>query len=118
MTPIRPTGGKVDSLIYSFTDFVSGLRYKISRAFVIDSIGLKLGVANINPAYCIDAGQSAITVEGMYPLGGTGAWTDPANLLSDKVTTGPSQGATINPGRGVAGNTYTIHISTPLQKVV
>ncbi|HLN19981.1 MAG TPA: T9SS type A sorting domain-containing protein, partial [Bacteroidales bacterium] len=107
MTPVRPVGSKTDYLIFSYDDIRSGLRFEISRAFVIDSISTKLSIGNLKDKYCIDALPSAITVDALFPFGGTGTWTDPANLLSDKVVTGTAQGATINPSRGPAG-TYPI----------
>ena len=100
MTPVRTTGNVVDSLVFSY--YERGTTFNISRPFVIDSIAQDLDLLNIDPAYCEDVALKIVTVDKIFPLGGTGSWEGDITLLTDRTT----NGAKINPLLGTAGSTY------------
>ncbi|MFH0843149.1 MAG: PKD-like domain-containing protein [Bacteroidota bacterium] len=100
LTPVRPNSNVVDSLIFSY--YERGTTFYISRPFVIDSLGTALTLSNIDPAYCDGAALRNVTVDGIYPLGGTGEWLGDLTLMTDRTT----NTAKLNPQLGTAGAIY------------
>ena len=99
MGRMRP-GNRVDTLFFSY--FSAGSFYPIDKAFVIDSVGTALTIANLDPAYCVGSVKRFITAEGVYPAGGNGLWT--GAILSDLTATT----AFVDPSMGTAGVAYPI----------
>lgn len=104
---MRP-GNKVDTLFFSYS--LSGSVYPINKPFVIDSVGLAPGFANLEAAYCEQSSRRFVTVQNIYPAGGTGTWT--GAIVSDPTATS----AFIDPSMGMPGNTYpvTYRYTSPL----
>jgi len=75
---MRP-GMDVDKLFFSYTHL--GIFYQINQSFRIDSVSTKIRILNLDPEYCQNNPREYITIEGLYPLGGTAIWT--GDLLSD-----------------------------------
>jgi hypothetical protein len=96
---MRP-GNRVDTLFFSY--FSEGSFYPIDKAFVVDSVGTALTIANLDPAYCVGSVKRFITAEGVYPAGGNGFWT--GAILSDLTATT----AFVDPSMGTAGNDYPL----------
>jgi hypothetical protein len=96
---MRP-GNRTDTLFFSY--FSAGSFYPIDRAFLIDSVGTTLAIANLDPAYCVGSVKRFITAEGVYPAGGNGFWT--GAILSDLTATT----AFVDPSMGTAGTTYPV----------
>jgi hypothetical protein len=75
--------------------------YEIIYEFSVEYVS-PVKLLNLDANYCIDAADEYLSIEGIYPPGGTGIWT--GSLLSDtKVNS-----AYFNPADGTAGTTYTI----------
>jgi len=69
---MRP-GIDEDILFFSYYD--GGTFYQISKSFKIDSVGTEIRILNLNDAYCEGDAKEYISIEGMYPIGGTANWT-------------------------------------------
>jgi hypothetical protein len=96
---MRP-GINKDSLYFSYKYL--GIFYQISESFKIDSVGTEINILNLNPAYCQNDPKEYISVEGVYPIGGTATWT--GDILSD---TKPAS-AYADPSLGTAGVSYPV----------
>jgi len=83
-------GDKQDSIYFSYESGVSFIT--IYRPFIIDSVSTVLTFQNLEVSYCTDASARYITVEGVYPAGGSGIWT--SSLISSSSVTS----AVLNPG--------------------
>ncbi len=88
---MRP-GVNVDTLYFSYKRL--DIFYRISKSLVVDSVGTEIRIINLDTAYCEGDARSYISVEGVYPAGGTADWsgvilsdTKPASAFAD-----PSQG--------------------------
>ena len=97
---LRP-GVYKDTLSFSYIHNL--IPYKVSHALIIDSIGASMRIINLAPKYCLDTEKQYISVEGIYPPGGTYDWTGGAILTGSTVAS-----ADIEPSKGIAGNLYTI----------
>jgi hypothetical protein len=96
---MRP-GVNKDILYFSYKRL--GIFYRISKSFVIDSVGTAIRIINLDPAYCMGDPKKYISVEGIYPAGGTAEWA--GLILSD---TKPGS-AYADPSLGVPGQTYPV----------
>ncbi len=96
---MRP-GNKIDTLFFSY-DY-EGSVYPLSKPFVVDSVGTALSFANLDPAYCEGSVRKYITIQGIYPAGGTGSWT--GDILSDMSVAS----AFIEPEMGMPSVSYPI----------
>ncbi len=105
---MRP-GNKTDTLFFSYID--KGSLFPIFRPFVIDSVGTKIAMVNLDSAYCQGSVKRYVTIEGTYPGGGNGTWT--GAIMTDKATTS----AFVDPSSGAPGTTYpvTYQYTSPLQ---
>jgi hypothetical protein len=93
-------GNNVDVLSFSYN--YNSIFYRISQPLVIDKVGTEMRILNLDSAYCKDDPKKYITVENVYPPGGTGTWT--GDILSDlKVAS-----AYADPASGTAGQKYPI----------
>jgi hypothetical protein len=84
-----------DVLTFSYNHL--GVSYSISREFIVDSVGEAIKVLNLDSAYCSGHAKQYLSVEGIYPLGGTAEWT--GAILSDTRTAS----AYVDPTLGVPG---------------
>ncbi|MCX6302722.1 MAG: T9SS type A sorting domain-containing protein, partial [Bacteroidia bacterium] len=89
-----------DSIYFSYKYL--GIFYQISQPFKIDSVGTEINILNLNLAYCQKDPKEYISVEGVYPIGGTATWT--GDILSD---TKPAS-AYADPSLGTAGVSYPV----------
>jgi hypothetical protein len=71
-----------DVLTFSYKHL--GVFYKIEKEFTVDSVGEAIKVLNLDSAYCSDHAKEYLSVEGIYPLGGSAEWT--GAILSDTKT--------------------------------
>jgi len=71
----------IDKDILFFSYYNGGIFYQISKSFKIDSVGTEIRILNLNSTYCQSDPKEYISIEGMYPIGGTAAWT--GDILSD-----------------------------------
>ena len=97
---LRP-GVFKDTLSFSYIHNL--IPYKVSHALIIDSVGASMRIINLAPKYCLDTEKQYVSVEGIYPPGGTYDWTGGAILTGSTVAS-----ADIEPSKGIAGNLYTI----------
>jgi hypothetical protein len=75
--------------------------YEITYKFTVERVS-PVKLLNLDKNYCIDAADEYLSIEGIYPPGGTATWT--GSLLTDtKVNS-----AYFNPSDGVAGTKYAI----------
>ncbi|MGE5420604.1 MAG: T9SS type A sorting domain-containing protein [Chloroflexota bacterium] len=79
------------------------LTYSKEVNFYIDKVSTEMKLLGLDDAYCVNAGQKYLSVEGVYPLGGTGTWT---GTLIKPVPDNLS--AYIDPARGTPGTKYTL----------
>jgi len=92
----------IDKDILFFSYNYLGTFYQISKEFRIDSVGTDIRILNLNSAYCQDDPKEYISIEGLYPIGGTATWT--GDILSD-----PKAGSVYaDPSLGTAGNSYPV----------
>jgi hypothetical protein len=96
---MRP-GANNDILYFSYRYL--GTFYQISQAFTIDSVGTDIRIINLDSAFCKGDAKKYLSVEGVYPAGGTATWT--GDILSD---TKPAS-AYADPSLGTQGVTYPI----------
>ncbi|MBE0676641.1 MAG: hypothetical protein IH591_18445, partial [Bacteroidales bacterium] len=104
---MRP-GNKTDTLFFSYE--LDGSFYPISKPFVIDSVNAAISFANLDAAYCEESARRFITIQGIFPSGGTGVWT------GDIVAEPTASTAFIDPTMGTPGNSYpvTYRYTSPL----
>jgi hypothetical protein len=105
LTPGKFTPEKPQELFFEYYDFnlLFGYYtyYVISYKFTVERVS-PVKLLNLDPNYCIDAADEYLSIEGIYPPGGTATWT--GSLLTDtKVNS-----AYFNPSDGVAGTRYII----------
>lgn len=93
-------GSGRDTLIFSYEK--TGLKYVIKQPFVIDSVGTDLKLVNLDSAYCRTTDKHFISVNGIYPSGGTADWT--SSVLTSKNVSS----AYVDPMLGTAGIKYVI----------
>jgi len=96
---MRP-GIDEDILFYSYNYL--GTFYQISKSFRIDSVGTEIRILNLNSAYCQDDPKEYVSIEGLYPLGGTATWT--GDIMSDTK----AGSAYADPSLGTAGASYPV----------
>ncbi len=96
---MRP-GVNKDILYFSYKRL--GIFYRISKYFVIDSVGTEIRIINLDTAYCEGDAKEYVSVEGVYPAGGTADWK--GTILSDMK---PAS-AFADPSLGTPGETYPI----------
>jgi hypothetical protein len=96
---MRP-GIEKDTLFFSYKYL--GTFYQISEPFEIDSVGTDVRIINLDSAYCQGDPRKYVSVEGVYPLGGSATWT--GDILSDTKATS----AFADPSLGVPGQKYPI----------
>jgi hypothetical protein len=84
-----------DVLTFSYKHL--GVFYKINREFKVDSVGEAIKVLNLDSAYCADHSRQYLSVEGIYPLGGTAVWT--GAIFTETKTAS----AYVDPSMGVPG---------------
>jgi len=96
---MRP-GVNKDILYFSYKRL--GIFYRISKSFVIDSVGTEMRIINLDTAYCQGDAKEYVSVEGVYPAGGTADWK--GTILSDMK---PAS-AFADPSLGTPGQTYPI----------
>lgn len=89
-----------DVLYFSYINL--GTFYQISQSFRIDSVGTKIKILNLDKAYCQNDPKKYISIENMYPVGGTAVWT--GDILSD---TKPAS-AYADPALGTPGSSYPV----------
>ncbi len=94
-------GENADTLYFSYSDLL-GTRFRISQPFVIDSVGEAMKIINLDASYCLSEPKIYISVEGVYPPGGTAIWS--GDILSDEKVTS----ANMDPALGLAGHSYPI----------
>jgi hypothetical protein len=104
---MRP-GVNVDVLSFSYYNL--GLFYQINQSFVIDSVGTAMRLINLDTAYCEGDSKKYITVEGVYPLGGTAEWD--GDIISPNLPANPfkptAASAYLDPSLAIPGTKYTI----------
>jgi nucleoside phosphorylase len=90
-----------------------GYLYLLRATLYVEQVGTITEISNLKTAYCAADLQQSIQVYGLYPAGGTAAWTAPGTLLTDKN----QLIAKINPGNVSPGGPYTItyQYTTPNQ---
>lgn len=93
-------GNSADSIYFSYKRDSSII--VIDKGFVIDSVGTNPVFQNLETQYCTDAAARFITVDSIYPAGGTATWT--GDMLTDKSATS----AVLNPTMVAADSTYPI----------
>jgi hypothetical protein len=93
---------EIDEDILFFSYNYLGTFYQISKSFRIDSVGTEIRILNLNSAYCQDDPKEYISIEGIYPLGGTATWT--GDILSDTK----AGSAYADPSLGTAGVSYPV----------
>jgi hypothetical protein len=81
-----------------------GYYYLLQTTLNVEQVGTITEISNLKTAYCAADLQQNIQVYGLYPAGGTAAWTAPGTLLTDKN----QLIAKINPGNISPGGPYTI----------
>jgi hypothetical protein len=96
---MRP-GVNQDILYFSYKRL--GIFYRISKSLVIDSVGTDIRIINLDNAYCEGDERKYISVEGVYPAGGTAEWS--GVILSD---TKPAS-AFADPSLGIPDSIYPI----------
>ena len=96
---MRP-GVNKDILYFSYKRL--GIFYRISKSLVIDSVGTEMRIINLDTAYCQGDARKYISVEGVYPSGGTADWS--GVILSD---TKPAS-AYADPSLGTPGLRYPV----------
>lgn len=79
------------------------LTYSRDVSFYVDKVSTEMKILGLEGAYCVNAGPQYLSVEGVYPLGGTGTWT--STLI---VPTPDNLSAYIDPVRGVPGTSYAL----------
>jgi hypothetical protein len=99
--PGRMRPGVYKDVLY-FSYYHLGVFYQISQSFNIDSVGTDIRLINLEDSYCEGDGRKYISVEGVYPIGGTADWT--GAILTDMR---PSS-AYAEPTLGTAGSSYPI----------
>ena len=92
----------IDNDVLYFSYRYLGTFYQISQSFKIDSVGNEFKILNLNQAYCKNDPKEYISIEGVYPLGGTAIWT--GDILSD---TKPGS-AYADPSLGIPGSRYPV----------
>ncbi|OFY66813.1 MAG: hypothetical protein A2V64_07100 [Bacteroidetes bacterium RBG_13_43_22] len=92
----------IDKDILFFSYNLSGTFYQISKSLRIDSVGTEMRILNLNSAYCQSDPKEYISVEGIYPIGGTATWT--GDILSDTK----AGSAYADPSLGAAGSSYPV----------
>jgi hypothetical protein len=96
---MRP-GTDEDILFFSYYD--GGIFYQISKSFRIDSVGTDIRILNLDQEYCQSDPKEYISIEGMYPIGGTAVWT--GDILSDTR----AGSAYADPSLGIPDNSYPV----------
>ena len=96
---MRP-GVDFDILFFSYS--FEGTFYQISKSLTIDSVGTEIRVINLESTYCQGDPRKYISIEGIYPLGGTASWT--GDILSDTRT----GSAFADPSLGAPGVKYPV----------
>ncbi len=99
--PVRMRPGFNQDVLY-FSYNYDGIFYEISQAFNIDSVSTEIRILNLDTAYCQGDAKEYITIEGVYPSGGTAEWTD--DILSDTK----AASAYLDPSKGTPGATYPV----------
>jgi hypothetical protein len=92
----------IDKDVLYFSYIYLGTFYQISQSFRIDSVGTKIKILNLDKAYCQNDPKKYVSIENMYPIGGTAVWT--GDILSD---TKPGS-AYSDPALGTPGTSYPI----------
>jgi hypothetical protein len=96
---MRP-GINKDFLFFSYNYL--GNFYQICDTFKIDSVSTNLRILNLKEAYCQGDPKEYISIENLYPLGGTATWT--GDFLSDTK----AGSAYADPFLGVPGSSYPV----------
>jgi hypothetical protein len=89
-----------DSLIFSYEK--ASLKYVIKQPFIIDSVGTAIKIVNLDSSYCRTIDKHFISVEGIFPSGGTYEWT--SSVLTSKSVSS----AYVDPMLGTAGLKYAL----------
>ena len=90
--------------LYLYYHDALGYLYLLRATLYVEQVGTITEISNLRTAYCAEDPQQNIQVYGLYPAGGTAAWTAPGTLLTDK----DQLIAKINPGNISPGGPYTI----------
>lgn len=93
-------GDNADSLYFTYQRESSII--EIKRGFIIDSVGTSLAFQNLDDAYCTDAPARFISVDNIYPAGGSGGWT------GDMLTNKSAGSAVFDPSLVPAGLVYPV----------
>ncbi len=93
-------GDNADSLYFTYQHESSII--EIKRGFIIDSVGTSLAFQNLDDAYCTDAPARFISVDNIYPAGGSGEWT------GDMLTNKSAGSAVFDPALVPAGAVYPV----------
>ncbi len=93
-------GDNADSLYFTYQRDSSLI--EINKGFVIDSVGTALSFQNLDDAYCTDAPARFISVNNLYPAGGSGEWT------GDMLTSKSDGSAVFDPALVPAGVVYPV----------
>ncbi len=81
-----------------------GYLYLLRATLYVEQVGTITEISNLSTAYCVEDPMQNITVYGLYPAGGTAAWTAPGTLLTDK----DQLTAKLYPGNVSPGGPYTV----------
>lgn len=92
----------IDRDVLYFSYYYLGTFYQIRQTFKIDSVGTEFKILNLNKAYCKNDPKEYISIEGVYPLGGTANWT--GDILSDMK----AGSAYADPSLGTPGSSYPV----------
>ncbi len=92
--------GNNDSVYFRYVQAASVI--EISKGFVVDSVGTAIEFQNLEDKYCTDASARYISVDNVYPAGGSAVWT--GDMLTNKSATS----AILDPVLVTAGAVYPV----------
>ncbi|MCF8223593.1 MAG: T9SS type A sorting domain-containing protein [Bacteroidales bacterium] len=93
-------GNNADSVYFRYVQSLSVI--EISRGFIVDSVSTALSFQNLEDQYCTDASARFISVDNIYPAGGSADWT------GDMLTNESASSAVFDPGLVAAGSSYPV----------